>query len=105
MHFGGNGINIFRKPKMKAFNVTTAAQEAVAPGNRDFVHIYNNSDAVIYAKYDGSATALTTANGIPIPVAGFLILNNDGQRNLFNKPIELIHGGAGNKEVRIQGEE
>jgi hypothetical protein len=90
---------------MRAFNVTTTAQEIVAVGNRDFVHVYNNSDEVIYVRYDGSASALTTANGMPIPVAGWLILNNDGQRNLFNKAVWGIHGGTGNKEIRIQGDE
>lgn len=90
---------------MKAVNVTTTVAEIVSAGNRDFVHIQNVSDETIYFKYDGSATALTTSNGMPVPPAGFLILNNDGSRNLFNKSISAIHGGTGNKEVRVQGDE
>lgn len=90
---------------MKAVNVTTTAAEIVPAGNRDFVHIQNVSTETIYFKYDGSATALTTANGMPVPPDGFLILNNDGSRNLFNKAIFAIHGGAGNQEIRVQGDE
>lgn len=90
---------------MKAVNVTTTAAEIVAPGNRDFVHIYNNSDEVIYLGYDGSPNALTTSNGFPLAVGGILTLNNDGYRNVFHKGVSAIHGGTGNKEVRIQGED
>jgi len=88
---------------MKALNVTTTAAEIVPAGNRDFVHIQNVSDTDIYVKYDGSETALTTANGIKIAVERSLILNNDSARNIFNKAVWAIHGGAGNKEVRISG--
>ena len=90
---------------MKAVNITTSPTLIANPGNRDFLHVYNNSDEVIYVVYDGDATTLTTSNGMPIAVGGVLTLNNDGQRNLFNKPVYGIHGGTGNKEVRVQGAE
>jgi len=88
---------------MKAFNVTTTAQQVAAAGNRDFVHLQNVSDTDIYVKYDGSAAALTTTNGLKIIPGGYLILNNDGSRNVFTQAVWAIHGGTGNKEVRIQG--
>lgn len=89
---------------MKAFNVTTTAQKIANAGNRDFLHVQNVSDTDIYLKYDGTETALTTANGMKLEAGAFLILNNDGMRNLFDKEVWAIHGSSGNKEVRIQGE-
>lgn len=88
---------------MQAAQVTTTAAEIVPGGNRDFVHIYNLSDTTIYVKYDGDATALTTSNGMPILPNDVLILANDGNRTVYTRAIWAIHGGSGNKEVRIQG--
>lgn len=85
---------------MTAFNVTTTAQLAVAVGVSDFIHIYNNSDVVIYAAYDG-ATA-TVAAGMPIDIGATLQLGNDGSKPIFTRGVSLIHNGVGNKEVRIQ---
>lgn len=90
---------------MKTLNVTTTAAIISPAGDRDMFHIYNNSDEVIYLKFDGSSVALTTANGYPIPVGGYLDLNCEGSRRTYNREIWAIHGGSGNKEVRIQGED
>jgi hypothetical protein len=89
---------------MKAQNIGNTSTLIAAAGNRDFLHIYNNSDEIIYVKYDGDSDTVTTSNGMPIAVAGVLTLNNDGQRNLFNKPVYGICASGG-KEVRVAGDE
>lgn len=86
---------------MKAFNVTNASQELAPAGHRRFIHIQNVSDADIFLKYDGSATALTTANGFKLIPGAALLLDNEN--NLHSHAVHVIHGGAGNKEIRVQG--
>jgi hypothetical protein len=88
---------------MKAYNVTTAETTVVAPGPYEFIHIQNVSDTTVYLKYDGSATALTTANGFPLAANQTLMLNNDNQKQLFRRGVTAIHGASGNKEIRVQG--
>jgi hypothetical protein len=88
---------------MQAINITTSATLIAAGGNRDFLHIYNNSDVIIYIGYDGGGAAVTTSLGVPLPPNDTLQLNNDGFRNIFNDAVYAIHGGSGNKEVRVQG--
>lgn len=85
---------------MTAFDVTTAAQVAVNPGICDFIHIYNNSDEVIYVSYDG--TLVTVAEGIPLYPQVTFQFGNDGAKPIFTRGISLIHAGTGSKEVRIQ---
>jgi len=85
---------------MEAANVTTTAQRLVANGPCNFVHIYNNSDVTIYVAYDGAN--VTVAAGIPIEPGQTLHLDNDGNRQIFIRGVSLIHGGTGNKEIRIQ---
>lgn len=89
---------------MRALNITTSETTVAEAGNRDFIHIYNNSDTTIYVKYDGASTAVTTSNGLPIVAGATLMLDNDGGKNIFNKKVTAIHGGSGNKEIRIQGD-
>lgn len=85
---------------MTAIDVTTTAQQIVGPGFCNFIHIYNNSDTTIYLSYDG-ATA-TVAAGIPLAPEATLQLGNDGSKPIFDRGVSAIHGGTGNKEVRIQ---
>lgn len=78
-------------------------------GNRDFFHIFNNSGSVLYICYDsddgtaatGGTNPLTAVNGIPIADQSFFQLNNDGNRNVFIKPIYVLSPAGG--DVRIQG--
>lgn len=89
---------------MQAIQVTNVATKICDPGNRDFIHILNNSDVTIYFSYDGDAATVTTALGIPIGPGQPLTLENTGPRQLFTKAVYAIHGaGAVNKEVRVQG--
>lgn len=89
---------------MHAANVTDVAAQIVAAGNRDFVHIRNGDDEDwIWVKYDGSATALTKLNGMPIPPGGFLNLDNSAQKNIYRHPIFAIADTGVTVEVRIQG--
>lgn len=90
--------------------VPDSVSTQIAPaGNRDFIHIYNDSAATAYICYDsddgsakaGGSNALTASNGIPIAPGGFFQLNNDGHRNLYNKPIYAFIVGGGN--LRLQG--
>ena len=90
---------------MKAHQATTTETTIAAAGNRDFVHIFNVSDTTVYVKYDGDSDAVTTALGVPIAAGGALLLENSGVRKTFTDPITCIHGGSGNKELRIQGVE
>lgn len=87
---------------LTAFNVTTAAQVAVPPAGYEFIGIFNNSDTTVYAKFNGSATGLTAANGFPIPPSQALILEDPSNKGYYDNGVELIHGGVGSKEVRIQ---
>lgn len=92
---------------MKAVNIATGATPTLisAAGNRDFLHIYNASDTTIYLGYDdNSAANLTTSNGMPIAAGEKAVLDNIGPRIIYNKAIYGIHGSAGNKEVRVQGD-
>jgi hypothetical protein len=88
---------------MQAIQVQTTVTTIAAAGNRDFLHIQNVSDTDIYLKYDGSSTTLTASNGVKLAAGEWLILNNDGYRNVFRNLVQAIHGGSGDKEVRVQG--
>lgn len=90
---------------MKAVNILTTPTVVAVAGNRDFLMMKNNSDEVMFLKFDGSAATLTTANGFPLAKNGSIVLNNTSHRNVFNKPVEAIHGGAGTKDMRVQGED
>jgi hypothetical protein len=97
---------------MKAVSVGTTPVLLVAAGNREFLHIYNNGGAPVYVCYDGACdssggvntttAALTTANGLPIPPGGILLLDNDAIRNISNHDVYAVSGSAG-QDVRIQG--
>lgn len=87
---------------LEAFNVTNAAQTAVQPARWSFIAITNVSDTTVYAKFNGSATALTAANGTPIYVGQTMLLEDPSGTGFYDNGVELIHGGAGNKEVRFQ---
>jgi hypothetical protein len=87
---------------LSAFNVTTTAQVAVAPARWDFIAITNVSDTTVFAKFNGSSTALTAANGTPILPNGTLLLEDPRGQGYYENGVELIHAGSGNKEVRIQ---
>ncbi len=89
---------------LSAVNVaTTVTTIAAANWNRRLLMIQNVSDTDIYLKMDSSATVLTTSNGIKLPAGGtpLVITCNPGE---FDNKIEGIHGGAGNKEVRVTEE-
>lgn len=95
---------------MQAISVIHGAVPTLvaAAGNRDFLHVLNNSDTTLYFSYDSDvATALSTLtvnNGFPIAPGGVLVLSNDGHRNIYNRPVYCVHGDAANdKEVRVQG--
>ena len=91
---------------MKALQVTNVATRIVV-GNpcRNFIHLFNNSDATIYVSYDGDPL-VTPAIGMPILPGDHLSLNNDGHRVLYGLDVYAIHNsGVGvNKEIRIQGD-
>lgn len=94
---------------MQAISVLTGAVPTLvaAAGNRDFLHVLNNSDVTVYLSYDlDAATAvstLTSALGMPVLPGQVIQLINDGHRNVFNKPVYAIHDDAASKELRIQG--
>lgn len=89
---------------MKAVTVDTTAGgiQICAAGDRDFLHIQNNGATDIFVKYDGSATALTAANGVKVAAGEWLVLNNDGTRKIFNKEVRGITS-AGSSDVRVMG--
>lgn len=82
---------------MQIQNTNTVVQ---GPGNRDFIHMYNVSDVVIYISYNGEPA--TVANSVPLFPGGVLHLNNDGSKQIFTKGVNAIHEGAGEKELRVQ---
>jgi len=81
-----------------AYNATTAETVLLAAAGWSVGQVYNASDAVVYAKYTDDATALTTANGIPIAVGGTLKLV--ARDSAQQPPVRVIHGGSGNKDIR-----
>ncbi len=83
------------------FNVTTDAQIVSAGRRRRWLHLANRSDSTILVKYDGDATALTAANGIPIAPGAVLMLGNNGGDQDFWHDVWAIHGGAGEKSLVI----
>lgn len=84
-----------------AFNATTSAAIAVPANIKRVALIFQNvSDTDIFVKFDNSTTVLTTANGFKLEPAGTLsFATKDTQ--CFD-PVYVIHGGAGNKEIRVQ---
>lgn len=89
---------------LSAVNVTTSATTiAAANYGRRLLMIQNVSDTDIYLKLDSSATALTTSNGIKLPAGGtpLVITCKPGE---FTNLVQGIHGGSGNKEVRVTEE-
>jgi hypothetical protein len=87
---------------MQAIQIAATATKIADPGNRDFLHIYNISDEVIYVAYDGN-TAPTVAAGMPVLPGTMLALENLGPRAIYTRAVYAIHGAVGNREVRVQG--
>ncbi len=81
--------------------VTAVAAVVSAGRRRRWIHLANRSDSTIFVKYDGSDTALTAANGIPIAPGAVLMLGNNGGDQDFWHDIYAIHGGAGDKSLAI----
>lgn len=84
-----------------AVNATTSETTIIANSyKRSLTIIQNVSDTDIYLKLDDSATALTTANGYLLPTgnSSLVITSQWGE---FSQDVKAIHGGAGNKELRI----
>lgn len=90
-----------------AVNVTAAATKVFAitsqgtdfrNGPRNLV-LANTSDTTIYVAFGADNGALlTTANGIPL-AAGLIF---GGDNTLVPQDVYAIHGGSGNKVLRIQ---
>lgn len=78
-----------------------------AAGNRDFLHVFNNSDVTMYLSYDIDVATVAGVSlvlkGMPLLPGQVLQLVNDGHRNVFNKPVYAIHEDLADKEIRIQG--
>lgn len=89
---------------MKTMTLTTTAQQIAPAGDRDFLHIQNNSAGDIYLKYDGDADEVTAAAGVKLAAGEWLILNNDGTRRIFNKEVRGIML-AGTADIRVMGAE
>lgn len=93
---------------MKALSVIHGATPTLvaAAGNRNYLHIYNNSDTTIYLSYDGSATTVSTANGMPLKAGTALLISNDSMPNVYNNAVYAVHGDAAvDKELRLMGVE
>lgn len=92
---------------IKAINVTSTLAEIVVPSDygTDFkngprnVTLSNTSDTTIYVAFGAdNGPLLTTANGIPL-VAGQTM---GGDNTVPGLSIWAIHGGTGNKVLRVQ---
>lgn len=87
---------------LSAVNCTTSASQLVAANSlRQLLVIQNVSDTDVFLKFDESATEVTTANGILLSSAGGKFTLSSG-RNEHVYAVRGIHGGSGNKELRIQ---
>ncbi len=87
-----------------ATNVTTSATEIVAANaRRSLLIIQNVSDTDLFLKLDSSETEVTTANGLKMQVGDspLIITCSWGE---YGNAIRAIHGGSGNKVVRITEE-
>lgn len=91
--------------KVVTVDTTVGGVEISPKGGRSFIHIQNPSDSggSIFIKYDGTATALTVANGWEIAPGEDLHLNNDGSMELFEHQIMGI--SAGSIDVNVQGKD
>lgn len=82
--------------------VTDTATKVSLGRTRRWCHLANRSAVTIYVKYDGSETALTVANGIPIAAGAIVMLGNSGRDQDFFHDIWAIHASAGeNKSLVI----
>jgi hypothetical protein len=84
---------------MTPVTVTTADTLVVAPGQCDYIHLYNNSGATIYLNYEGAAADV--ASGVPLLTGTSIQLNNDGAKQLFVRGVRAIVAAA-TAELRVQ---
>jgi len=87
-----------------AVNCTATASELVAANARRILLIIQNvSDTNVYLKIDSSSDEVTTSNGLLLAAGDppLVITCLPGQ---FVNAIRGIHGGSGNKSIRIQEE-
>ena len=68
---------------------------------RTFIWIQNQSDEAISIKFDGSAGDVTTADGFDLAVGSAIALEDPFGLGIYDVPITAVHGGTGNKEVRV----
>lgn len=97
--------------KLVSIQIADKACQIDGAGNRDHIHIYNAGPAVVCIMYDSDANTATAdvgtagsmlqldaeyqaivtdtigGGGFPIPVGGTFQINNDGNRNTWNKPV------------------
>lgn len=87
-----------------AVQVTTSVTTVLAASfGRTFIIIQNVSDEDIYLGITSDGTTLTTANGLLLEPGDWLIVD-DIRGGAFTNAIQAIHGGTGNKELRVQSE-
>ena len=87
---------------LAAVNCTTSASQLVAANSlRKLLIIQNLSDTDVYLKMDDSATEVTVANGLRL-AAGDPPLVITCRKSEHTFPVRGIHGGSGNKDLRIQ---
>lgn len=82
-----------------AISVATTSTPVIADGKRwTVLHVHNVSDAIIYIQFTKETTAVTTANGMPIPVneSRTFVHGVEGH----GPAVTAIHGASGSKELR-----
>ncbi|MBI5770846.1 MAG: hypothetical protein HZA93_23920 [Verrucomicrobia bacterium] len=84
-----------------AAQVTNAATKVSEGKRRRWAHLHNRSNVTIYVKYDGSDTALTVANGLPIPPNGERQLGNAAGDQDFWHDIWAIHDDGANEHALV----
>lgn len=87
---------------MKNHSATASATEALAAGERGFVHLWNKGPNTVYLRYDGDTSEVTTSIGFPVAADAGLFLNNDGMRNPFIHAIRAICDTSETAEIAIQ---
>lgn len=89
---------------ISSVNCTTSASQIVAANaNRKLLIIQNVSDTDVYLKFDASSDEVTVANGLRLAAGDppFVVSCDRGE---FVNAVRGIHGGTGNKDLRIQEE-
>jgi hypothetical protein len=86
---------------ISAIQVTTSETQIVPARVRQLLIVQNVSDTDIFVQFTEAPGTLTAANGLLLAAGKSIGFSSDGISSFRNNRVSAIHGGAGDKEVRV----